>query len=72
MSEQAILQIKRFAPFLDTHVLLQFLKHHVPGTDKLQNQILDQTLINQKEKAAKLEEEMKNEANKLLSLLNNH
>lgn len=72
MSEQSIQQIKRLAPFLDSHVLLNFLKNHVPGTEKLANQIQDQTLINQKEKAVKLEEEAKNEASKLLTLLNNH
>ena len=53
MSDQAAVnQIKRFAPFLDTHVLLNFLRNYVQGTDKLVNQIQDQTLINQKDKAA--------------------
>ena len=43
MSDQAaaINQIKRFAPFLDTHVLLNFIKNYVPGSDKLANQIAD-------------------------------
>jgi hypothetical protein len=49
-ANQAILQIKRLAPFLDAHVLLYFLKNYVPGSEKLQTQISDQTLLNQKEK----------------------
>lgn len=65
-------QIKRLAPFLDTHVLLSFLKQNVPGTDSLQTQITEQTLLGQKEKAQQLEDEFKSEDNKLLALLNNH
>jgi hypothetical protein len=37
LSDNHIQQIKRLAPFLDTHVLLNFLKNHVPGTEKLQD-----------------------------------
>jgi hypothetical protein len=28
-------QIKRIAPYLDAHVLLNFLKNHAPGTERL-------------------------------------
>lgn len=53
-------------------MLLNFLKNNVTGAEKIANQIQDATLINQKEKAQKLEDEAKNEAGKLLTLLNNH
>lgn len=35
-SESHIIQLKRIAPFLDSHILLNFLKTNVPGSDKLQ------------------------------------
>ncbi len=71
-SDSQITQLKRLAPFLDSHVLLQFLKTHVPGSEKLQQQLSDSLLISQKDKLAQVEEEAKTEAVKLLTLLNNH
>lgn len=71
-SDSTVTQLKRLAPFLDAHVLLQFLKNNVTGSETLQNKLQDSLLINQKEKATKLEEEAKNDASKLLVLLNNH
>ena len=72
LSESSVQLIKRIAPFLDSHVLLQFLKTHVPGTEKLQDQIAERTLINKKETWEKVEEEHRAENNQLLQLLNNH
>ena len=63
--------IKRMAPCLDTHVLLHFLKVAVPGSEKLQEQITEKTLINKRDSWAKGEEESK-EGNALLNLLNNY
>ncbi|CDW72405.1 UNKNOWN [Stylonychia lemnae] len=71
-TESHIAQIKRLAPYLDSHILLQFLKNHVPNSDKLQEQLTNSLLISQKEKVQQLEEDAKNEASKLLTLLNNH
>lgn len=65
-------QIKRIAPFLDTHVLLNFLKVHVPGTDRLQEQIAERTQIAKRENWDKVDDEIKAENNPLLALLNNH
>lgn len=72
MSENLLSQIKRLSPFLDSHVLLSFLKNHVQGTEKIVSQIQEQTLIGQKEKSSKIEEEAKNDAGKLLALITNH
>ena len=33
--KQTFEQIKRLAPFLDAHILLNFLKNHVSGTEQL-------------------------------------
>jgi len=63
-------QIKTMAAYLDPHVLLAFLKTHAPGTERVQEQIAEKTLISKKESWDKVEDEFKN--NKLLSLLNNH
>jgi hypothetical protein len=48
------------------------LKNSVPASEGLQQKISDQLLISQKDKAVKLEEEAKNEASKLLTIINNH
>ena len=40
-SENQVQLIKRAAPYLDTHVLLHFLKMQVPGTERLQEQIAE-------------------------------
>ena len=71
-TQTQIALIKRLAPYLDAHVLLQFLKNSVPASEGLQQKISDQLLISQKDKAVKLEEEAKNEASKLLTIINNH
>jgi hypothetical protein len=62
--------IKRMAPCLDTHVLLHFLRSAVPGSEKLQEQITERTLINKRDSWTKGDEETKD--NKLLTLLNNY
>lgn len=72
LSESHIQQIKRLAPFLDTHVLLSFLKTNVPGTEQLQEQIAEKTLISKKDNWEKVDDDYKAENNKLLALLNNH
>lgn len=65
-------QVKKLAPFLDPHILLHFLKTNVPGTEKLQEQLQERTLIAKKDSWDKVEDEHKAENNKLLALLNNH
>eukprot|EP00347_Sterkiella_histriomuscorum_P020231 403338592 len=64
-------QLKRIAPFLDSHVLLQFLRTNVPQSEKLQQQLSSQLLLSQKEKAKEIEEQAKQDASKLLTLINN-
>lgn len=63
--------IKRIAPCLDTHVLLHFLRTAVPGSEKLQEQITEKTLLNKRDSWTKGDEESK-EGNTLLDLLNNY
>ena len=63
--------IKRIAPCLDTHVLLHFLRTAVPGSEKLQEQIAEKTMLNKRDSWSKGEEEAK-EGNTLLGLLNNY
>lgn len=63
--------IKRMAPCLDTHVLLHFLRNAVPGSEKLQEQITEKTLINKRDSWTRGEEETK-DGNALLNLLNNY
>jgi beta-N-acetylglucosaminidase len=70
ITQTQIGQIKTMAAYLDPHVLLAFLKTHAPGTERVQEQIAEKTLISKKESWDKVEDEFKN--NKLLSLLNNH
>jgi len=48
-AENPVTLIKRVAPYLDTHILLHFLKTQVPGTEKLQEQISERTLLSKKE-----------------------
>ena len=48
-TESQVQLIKRVAPYLDTHVLLHFLKTQVPGTEKLQGQIAERTLLSKKD-----------------------
>ncbi len=70
LTESHVQQIKRLAPYLDPHVLLNFLKTNAPGTERLQEQIAERTLISKKDSWDKVDDEFKN--NKLLALLNNH
>lgn len=63
VTDSQVLQIKRLAPFLDSHVLLQFLKNHVPGTQKLQDQIQERTLISKSNNWDKVDDEHKAENN---------
>ena len=73
MSADTAQLIKRVAPYLDTHVLLHFLKNAVPGTERLQEQLVERTLINKRDTWSKGDEEAKaNEGNPLLALLNNY
>lgn len=69
LSESQASQIKRIAPFLDPHILLQFLRSNVTGSEKLQEQIQERTLIAKKDSWDKVDEEYRN--NKLLAILNN-
>lgn len=73
ISENHIQFIKRVAPYLDSHVLLHFLKTQVPGTEKLQEQIAERTLLSKRDTWTKGDEEVKaSEGNPLMALLNNH
>lgn len=74
-AESQVNLIKRVAPYLDTHVLLHFLKTSVPGTERLQEQLSEKTLISKKDAWQKgQDEETKalEATNPLLALLNNH
>ena len=64
-------QIRRLAPYVDPHILVQFLNKHVPKSDGLQKQIKGQMLSAKGEEAQKMEESAKADAVNLLNLLNN-
>ena len=67
--------IKNIAPYLDPHILLFFLQKSTGKdggvTGALQAQIKGKLLIGQKDKAAVLEKSAKDNAKKLLDVLNN-
>lgn len=73
MSTDTAQLIKRVAPYLDTHVLIYFLKTTIPGTERLQEQLAERTLISKRDTWSKTDEEAKaGEGNPLLALLNNY
>ena len=70
VTQEQIGFIKTVAGYLDPHVLLAFLKSHAHGTERVQEQLSEKTLIAKKDSWDKVEDEFK--SNKLLALLNNH
>lgn len=64
--------IKHIAPYLDPHLLLFFLQTNAgeEATSKLQDQIKSKLLMSREAEAKKLEEHAKQQASKILTLVN--
>lgn len=64
--------IKYITPYLDPHLLLFFLQTNAgkEATSKLQDQIKSRLLMSREAEAKKLEENAKQQASKILSLVN--